>query len=128
MICDSTHASREPHRSRLRRSPGRYPAAKGAFWHPRGKSLYFHASEESAGALVPTRDEARPESACKQCTVFVDNVVGNRREPTRQRRNHAVVSGLLKISSSEEFVGTARQTPREALIKQVFVIPAKAGI
>jgi len=105
----SNHDSR---RSLMRRSPGRYPAAKGAFCHTRGKSLYFQASGESAWAPVPARDPARPASTCKQCTVFVDNVVGNRQEPTRQWRNHAVVSGLLKISSSEDFVGpVVRQNP-----------------
>jgi hypothetical protein len=54
----------------------------------------------------------RPGAAFKQFTVFVDNVVGNPPGPARLRRIHAVVSGLLKNSSSEDFAGLAvRQNP-----------------
>jgi hypothetical protein len=35
----------------------------------------------------------------------VDNVVGNPLALARLRRIHAVVSGLLKISASEDFAG-----------------------
>jgi hypothetical protein len=62
--------------------------------------------------MVPARGAARLGIAFKQFTVFVDNVVGNPPGPARLRRIHAVVSGLLKISSSEDSAGlAARQNP-----------------
>ena len=43
----------------------------------------------------------------KQFTIFVDNVVGNPPRLARLRRIHAVASGLLKISPSEDFAALA---------------------
>ena len=63
-------------------------------------------------ARAPACGRRRPGVRNKQFTVFVDNVVGNPPRPARLRRIHAVVSGLLKISSSEDFAGLAvRQNP-----------------
>ena len=47
-----------------------------------------------------------PGSACKQFTIFVDKVVGNLRRSPCRRRNHVVMSSLLKISSKLRLIST----------------------